>query len=262
MALFALMALALARPTLHTESVLGGEEVDTAIAIVVDTSLSMEYTEKGNDRLKEAKLRAADILKKATDRSEVFVIDSAEPTRPGPASPAVALKQVEALVLRDANRPLNAAVVQAYAAVGASELPRKENLCPDRPGQVGLGHGIGRGRGGREEGESHEAQLNAYVLRLTPKEIEDVAIIGAEPASTVAIQGEPLEIKVRVRSWGPKTSRVVKLYLDQKPRGSESIELPENGEAERTMLTPSTLAPGLPPGRSPPGGWQRFHGVR
>src|ERR1700744_3361347 len=41
MALFALMALALARPRLTTEAAIGGEEVDAAIAIVVDTSLSM-----------------------------------------------------------------------------------------------------------------------------------------------------------------------------------------------------------------------------
>ena len=70
MALFALMALALARPTLTTDTLLGDSEVDAAIALVVDTSLSMEYTERGNDRLKEAKLRIADILKRVTDRAK------------------------------------------------------------------------------------------------------------------------------------------------------------------------------------------------
>src|SRR5437764_10255570 len=68
MALFALMALALARPSVHRQTSSAGENVDAAIALVVDTSLSMEYTERGKNRLEEAKLRAADILKKATDR--------------------------------------------------------------------------------------------------------------------------------------------------------------------------------------------------
>ena len=55
MLLLALMALALARPTLNSETSLGDQEVPTALAFVFDTSMSMQYTEKGNDRLTEAK---------------------------------------------------------------------------------------------------------------------------------------------------------------------------------------------------------------
>src|SRR3954471_2939751 len=87
MLLLALMALALARPTLNSEASLGDQEVPTALALVFDTSLSMEYTERGNDRLKEATLRAAEILKKTTEDSEVFVISSDNPSREQPISP-------------------------------------------------------------------------------------------------------------------------------------------------------------------------------
>ncbi len=59
MLLLALMALALAQPTLNSESSLGTGEVPTAMALVFDTSLSMEYNERGKDRLTEAKVRAA-----------------------------------------------------------------------------------------------------------------------------------------------------------------------------------------------------------
>lgn len=245
MALFALMALALARPTLHTETPLGDQDVDTAIALVVDTSLSMEYTERGNDRLQEAKLRAADILKKATDRSEVFVIDSADAARPPAASPALALKRIEALSLRDANRKLNASVVQAYAAVGGSELPRKEIYILTDLAKSAWDFGSTAVADAAKRANPTKTAVNAYVLRLTPKEVIDVAVVAAEPASTVAIQGEPLEIKARVRSWGPKTTREAKLFLDKKPRDQRSLSLPENGEAEFSLSTPATLEPGL-----------------
>lgn len=251
MALFALMALALARPSLHRETSLGGENVDTAIALVVDTSLSMQYTERGNDRLQEAKLRAADILKKATDRSEVFVIDSADAARPSALSPAQASKRVEALTLRDANRKLNAATLQAYAAVGGSKLQRREIYVLTDLARSAWDFGSSAIADAAKRAAAMKTPVNAFVLRLTPKEIKDVAVVSAEPSSTVAIQGEPMEIRVKVRSWGPKVTHIVKLFLDKDPagkdipRGSESVELPENGEKEVSLFTPASLGPGL-----------------
>src|SRR3954466_15199551 len=82
MALLALMALALARPSLFSQSSLGDQEVPTALGLVFDTSLSMGYKERDKTRLDEAKERAFDILKKTPDTSQVFVIDSAEPGVP------------------------------------------------------------------------------------------------------------------------------------------------------------------------------------
>src|SRR6187549_2966730 len=45
MALLALMALALARPMLYSQTSLGDQEVPTAVGLVFDTSLSMDYKE-------------------------------------------------------------------------------------------------------------------------------------------------------------------------------------------------------------------------
>src|SRR5437660_3046502 len=46
MALLALMALALARPTIMAEKMIGDKEVPTAIGLVFDTSLSMAYNQQ------------------------------------------------------------------------------------------------------------------------------------------------------------------------------------------------------------------------
>src|SRR5580704_6897942 len=76
MAILALMALALARPRLYSQIPLGDESVPTALGLVFDTSLSMEYKEKDKTRLDEAKERAKEIINKVPDSSLVFVVDS------------------------------------------------------------------------------------------------------------------------------------------------------------------------------------------
>ena len=126
MALVALMALALARPSLFSETPLGDEEVPTAMALVFDTSLSMGYKEKPDKSLlDEAKERALEILKKTPDSSQIFIVDSAESCVPMARSPALARKQIEGLALHAANRPLNA----SRPAKGAS---RSDGFLPAR----------------------------------------------------------------------------------------------------------------------------------
>src|SRR5271154_5880041 len=51
MVLVALMALALARPSLYSQVPLGSESQPTALGLVFDTSLSMDYKEKDKTRL-------------------------------------------------------------------------------------------------------------------------------------------------------------------------------------------------------------------
>src|SRR5271165_5697623 len=70
MALLALMALALARPSFFSQSNLGDTEVPTAVGLVFDTSLSMGYKEKDKTRLALAQELAHDILKKMPDSSQ------------------------------------------------------------------------------------------------------------------------------------------------------------------------------------------------
>src|SRR5215471_13861156 len=55
MALVALMALALARPRIYSQTKGGDEEVPSAVGLVFDTSLSMGYKEQDKSRLDEAK---------------------------------------------------------------------------------------------------------------------------------------------------------------------------------------------------------------
>ena len=243
MALLALMALALARPSLLSHSSAGDQDVPTAIGLVFDTSLSMGYTEKNKTRLEEAKERAYDILKKTPDSSQVFVVDSALPGTPVPLSPASARKQIEGLELSAGNRTLNVAVGQVYAAIAESDRPRHEVFVltdlersawnPSQPVE------------GLDKIKKVKTGVATYVLRLTPKDAHDVSVIAAEPSATVATQGETVEIVVKVRSQGEAATRVVEFYLDGVPKDKKTVELPANGEAEVRFTSPK-LDPKVP----------------
>ena len=250
MLLLALMALALARPTLNSETSLGDQEVPTALAFVFDTSMSMQYTEKGNDRLAEAKLRAAEILKKTTEDSEVFVVDSADPSKPVGTSPGSARKRIEALVLRAANRTLNDAVVAANVAVAASNLARREVYVLTDLASSAWDLGSTRTTEDLEKIRKDKKVVKTYVLRLTPKDVQDVAVVSAEPTSSVVGEGEPVEIKATIRRTGPATERVAEFWLDgDNKKDQKPVKLPANGEQEVTFVTQSKLEPGLHQGR-------------
>ena len=250
MLLLALMALALSRPTLNSETSLGDQEVPTALAFVFDTSMSMQYTERGNDRLAEAKLRANEILKKTTEDSEVFVIDSANPVKPFAVSPGSARKQIDALTLRAASRPLNTALVQASNAVGASNLARREVYVLTDLASSAWELGSGRTTEDLEKLRKEKKLVKTYILRLTPKLVQDVAIVSAEPTASVVTEGEPVEIKAVLRSSGPPCERVAEFWLDgENKKDQKVVKFPANGEQEVIFMTPSKLEPGLHQGK-------------
>lgn len=238
MALLALMALALARPTLKTEASLGDQEVPTAIGLVFDTSLSMGYTERDKTRLDEAKELAGEILSKTPSSSQVFVIDSAEPGVPPALSPSAARKRIQGLTLRPLNRPLNVSVGQAYSAVFEVEKPRRE---------VYVMTDLARTAWDAEStvealDKAAKAKIGTYVLRLTPAEVRNVAVVEASPTAGTATEGEPIEIKARVRSMGPAVSRVAELWIDGVPREKRGVEIPTNGEVDLRFSVPKVDA--------------------
>jgi hypothetical protein len=242
MALIALMALALARPTIYSSVPLGDAEVPSALALVFDTSLSMEYKERDKTRLDEAKDLAYEILKKAHDSSQIFVIDSAEPGAPVGLSPGAARKRVEGLTTRSVNRPLNGAVGLGYKAVSGSDRVRKEVYVLTDLARSAWD--MGQKIDALEQARKTKEGVSTYILRLAPKQLRDAAIVEAEPASGLIAQDEQVAIKVRARSLGIKSQRVVEFRLDGLKKGEKVIDLPADGEAEVTFTTPAKLAAG------------------
>ena len=241
MALLALMALALARPSIDAK-VKSGDEVESAMALVFDTSLSMSYRERDQSRLDEAKERAAEVLKRARSGSQVFVIDSAEAAAPQALSPAAARERVDALEVRAANRPLNASVAVAYKAVLGVEFPRREVFVltdlartswePESPID-----GIEEAKG-----KEDEAGVATYLVRVAATDPHDGAIVAAEPTDGLASKGEPVPIRVRVRAVGAPAKRTVEFYLDGEKRDQHVIEVPADSEIDVPEYRPKLEA--------------------
>jgi Aerotolerance regulator N-terminal len=241
MAVLALMALALARPRLYSQMPLGDESVPTALGLVFDTSLSMGYKENNKTRLEEAKERARALLNQIPDSSMVFPVNSADPVPPVGLSPAAARKWIDNLTIRDVNRPLNLAMGQVYPVIAECDRPRHEvfvltdlarsSWIPDQRAE-GLDK-VEKSKTGKA------AKIATFILRLGSDDVSDVAILSAEPAVTVATQGDALEIRGLVQNLGTKAaSRVVEFYLDGVKKGDKPVELPAGGQLEVNFMTP------------------------
>lgn len=236
MALLALMALALARPRMDAKVKAGDSSVETALALVFDTSLSMGYTEHDKSRLDEAKERAREIVQRAHSGSKVFVIDSAEAGAPPALSPASALKRVEALKVRAANRPMNQAVGLAYSAVSESDLPEhdvyvltdltRSSWRSDRKVE------------GLEKVEKVKGGVATFVLKIGEGEPHNVSIVQAGPTSGIASEDEPVAITARLRAVGKEAERVVEYYVDGRKKAQRIVKVPKDGEVDVPVFSP------------------------
>jgi hypothetical protein len=251
MAVLALMALALARPTVYSDVPLGDHSQPTALGLVFDTSLSMNYKDKDKTRLDEAKERAREIIGKIPDSSLVFVVDSWEPGATG-LSPAAALKRIDGLTTHAVSRKLNVAVREAYKEVADCDRPVRvvyvlTDLAAsawngDRPAD-GLDK-LAQIKAGTAGGKS---KIATFVLRLTPQEIHNVSIDSAEPTSSLATHGEAIEVLARIRGEGKvAVARTVEFYFDDVKKGEKAIEVPPDGrQVEVNFPTPPRLKEGV-----------------
>jgi len=248
MLLIALMALALARPRIHATASLGTGDEPTALAFVFDTSLSMGYKERDKTRLDEAKELARQVLKGMNDQSRVFVIDSSDPGPPIASTPAAARKKIDGLQIRAVNRTLNGAMGAAYTAVAAVDLTRREvyvltDLAASQWQSGQEVEGLAQATKTLKKG----GKIDTFVLKVGAKEVRDVAIVSAEPASPVATEDDPVILKVKLRNIGPKTSRVVEIRLDGKPepRAKIPVEIPASSEIDVPPLVTPKLESGV-----------------
>ncbi len=246
MLIIALMALALARPRLYSEAPLGDESAPLALGLVFDTSLSMSYVEEDKSRLDLAKDRAREILAKLPEGSQVFVVDSSTPGTPSGLPASAALKIIDGLTIQPVNRPMNAAVGQAYAGIAESDRPihvvyvltdlARTSWLPDQPAE-----GLDLSR--KAKGPS--SKTATFVMSLHPKTPKDLAFEEVQPSSNIATDGEPLTIKAVVRSQGTEPlERTVEFYLDDQKRGEQQVKLAANGQAEVQFQTPPRFGAG------------------
>jgi hypothetical protein len=112
-AVIALLAFALARPTLRGSGASGRQESPVATALVFDNSLRMKYRHENRTRLEEAKELAGWLLEQLPAESPVTVVDRSGRQRGQELDRAGAELRVERLETSGAVRPMSEALGDA-----------------------------------------------------------------------------------------------------------------------------------------------------
>ena len=149
---------------------------------------------------------------------------STRPSRASPTalSPAAARKRIEGLTLRDVE-PAAQRRGRPGLRRGRRQRPAApRGLRPDRPGPLGLGPRAPR-RGARQGSRRTRSGVKTYVLRLTPKEVRDVAVVEARP---VAERRRPRASRSRsaprLRSLGPGDDAGRRVLPRRRQEGQEA----------------------------------------
>src|SRR5262249_54677163 len=91
-----------------------------------------------------------------------------------------------------------------------------------------------------------KSKLATFVLRLTPQEIHNVSIDSAEPTSSLATQGEAVEIRARIRGEGKvAAARTVEVYFGDVKKGEKANVPPPGDLVEVTFPPPPRLKEGV-----------------
>lgn len=231
--LILMLGLALARPSLRSSLFSIDQKAPTDAIIVVDTSLSMTYKEKGKTRLEDATAQARVVIDQLPESSRVGVIDASAPTTAVPLEPVAAIARLGALTPQVAARPLNEAVSLAFRTLAKSTYDRREvYILTDF-----AAHAWDLAEGGRlaEQAGLADAEIFIYVLNVGATNPENISL--AEPALSAQVVAKNSETRliVNVRNTGPDADRAIELSLDGQPRDNKPARLPANQATEVTF---------------------------
>ena len=225
MALFALLAMALAQPIFMPK----GHALSTgkrSIVIVLDNSASMDYVEDGVRMFDKAKVAAGDVLSSLRPGDAAAVVLAAR-RGTGPEAlfpePTTSLKDVEkainALTVASLGTDLQAAVDQAETIVRKGAAQSREvyvlSDLQDSGWEI-------RQRQAKADAESG---VMFFFVRLRPKTPEDVSITAVQYAAARPMIGIPFSIRPHVFNQGSEVrSTEVTLYVDGQKVGQQGLE--------------------------------------
>jgi Aerotolerance regulator N-terminal/von Willebrand factor type A domain len=242
MLLIALMALALARPSIHGASFIPDQQAPVAAALVFDTSLSMEYRIQDRTRLEDAQAIAKGLLKEFPDGSEVLVLDSAEPTARFFPELSLAQQRIDSLRLRPRASSLNQAIIEASRGLAENERSRKE---------IYLFTDLTTGSLSREGANEIKSALESvkggaavYILNVGTTEPKNVFISEASTSGEVLPANSDARVRATVQDVGQGEEVLLELQLDGETRGTQQIAL-EKGMAGRAEFALPGLRPGI-----------------
>ena len=232
-AAIALLAFALARPSWKGSGVLGKEGAPLAAAIVVDTSLRMEYTHDNATRLAIAKEIATGLLNQLPEEGVVSISDLSGIRPTFSLDNNAALQRLEQLTTTPSNRPLVEAVLEAIQLLQQKEEYRQELfVCTDLSAVNWDATALQR----IAEQLKLAKDVALYIVDVGLEDSENIGFGKIQFSELVVAEKTPITLRLPIQRTGPKTKRAVEIVLGpvgkpKEKRGTQQVEFSENATA-------------------------------
>ncbi|NBV46204.1 MAG: hypothetical protein EBR86_11355 [Planctomycetia bacterium] len=228
MGALALLAVALARPTLRGAGWLAAGEGPIAAVLVFDTAPRMLLREGNRTRLEQAVELAKLLFGKLPKGSTVAVLDTSGGNAAFSPSLAAGLARIERLATATPTQTLAAAVADGFRLLDSATLTRRE-LYLFTDGSQG-----GWEAGGVAELAAAHPDTSLLAIDVGAAAPVDFSIDAVELATEQASANAPLGVSVTTSRLGPEVSRAVAVEV-----------LGVDGRYVRRAVKPVTWQPGV-----------------
>jgi len=249
-AAIALLAFALARPSLQGSKLLS-QEAPVAAVLVVDTSAKMDCRHANQTRLEVARSMALEILARLPLGSQAAIVDTAVPQVQFAVDLTSARSQVERLAVTPVSRPLPgqlSAALEKLKEVSNEEMRREIYVFTDRTRSSWTTDTPAGSDQTLAATLAAEKEVDLYLIDVGIERPQDFGLGEIQLNRQVLAQRSPLEIRVDLVRAGPAGERKVDLLLTDFAGGSQKRDekLLTWNENEATQV--EFRLPELPPG--------------
>ena len=204
MAALALLAFALARPTLRGAGWLAEGEGPVAAVFVFDTAPRMLLRQANRTRLEQAAAMAKVLFAKLPPNSKVAVVDTSGGTAAFAASNAAAAARIDRLAAAPQTLSLPSAIAEGRRLLETAELPRRELYV-----FTDCSRGAWQGAPAAEAA----AELSELYVDVSAAAPQNCGIDGIDLAADTIASGTPLSLQVSASREGPDISRAIAVEL-------------------------------------------------
>lgn len=227
-----LLVTAFLRPTLKTSDFVVGQRARTSMIVIIDNSLSMAITRRGQSRMTEAKLRAQELLQVGQPGDEISIVSASYPARVLNDSPVIAKN--EALLLIDkieqhaSNTDLQGALTLAADILAKSKNLNKEIYLFSDNKAVLENAGLLN---------FQEQNIRLFVQELPEEQQRNLSLSEIKINNQIFEVRKPVEVSVTVSNTGSvdENGRMVYLLLNGNRVAQSQVDVPA-GEARSVLF--------------------------
>jgi hypothetical protein len=228
---------------------LGSQDAPVAVAIVVDTSLRMEYVSENKTRLDTAKEFARWILRQLPQNSTVAVLSSARETAVFQVDQLAAEEKVARLRITPLGRPISEAVKDAFVLLNDNPLDQRELYVISDLSMPGWLESRSLDTG--------EGDTGIFVVDVSAKEPNNSSIRRFSLIPETITAQSPIRLDIEVAHHGSPVKKTVELVLigskgdpnAETVRMSKSVDFSDGDSRHSVSMTLTGFEPGTIQGK-------------